>query len=183
MAQGSTVHAFEIELADVDRGVYETLDLRVARHPSETLDYLAVRVLAYCLEHAEGIVFTKGLGDGEEPAIWVKDLTGGLKAWIEVGTPEPAKVHRAAKAAPRVAIYVHKNVELAKKKLAGQTIHRAAEIPIYSFDRPFVEALSAAVDRRTVLSVSVNDRHLYVTVGGRTHETVIHEDRLGPAAP
>src|SRR5581483_5256403 len=105
MAQGATVYTFTVELSDVDRSVYETLELKTARHPSETLDYLVTRVLAYGLEHAEGIAFTKGLGEGEEPAIWVRDLTGQLKAWIEVGSPEPAKVHKAAKAAPRVAVY------------------------------------------------------------------------------
>src|SRR5262245_53530300 len=164
MAQGSTVYAFEISLSDVDRGVYETLDLRVARHPSETPDYLAMRILAYCLEHAEGISFSKGLGDGDEPAIWVHDLTGQLKAWIEVGNPEPAKVHRARKAAPRVAIYAHRNVELVKRKLSGQGIHKAEDIPLYSFDRAFLDGLCAALDRRMKLDISVNDRHLYVTV-------------------
>ena len=58
MAIGSTVHTFDIQLADVDRGVYETLALRVARHPSETDEYLLTRVLAYCLEYTEGIAFS-----------------------------------------------------------------------------------------------------------------------------
>lgn len=178
MAQGSTVYAFDIELSDVDRGVYQTLELRVARHPSETPDYLAMRVLAYCLEYVEGIAFSKGLGDGDEPAVWAHDLTGVLKAWIEVGSPEPAKVHRASKAAPRVAVYAHKNPELVKRKLAGQEIHKGAEIPIYSFERSFLDELSKALDRRTKLDVSVNDRHVYVTVAGKSLEAVIQEQRI-----
>src|SRR5260221_2253341 len=103
MAIGATVYTFLIAVSDVDRGVYESLELKVARHPSETLDYLVTRVLAYCLEYAEGIAFTRGLGEGDEPAIWIHDLTGKLSAWIEVGNPDPPKVHRARKAAPRVA--------------------------------------------------------------------------------
>jgi|SRR5271170_4999038 len=178
VAQGPTIHTFAIALSDVDRSVYETLDLKVARHPSETLDYLVTRVLAYCLEYAEGISFTKGLSEGEEPAVWVHDLTGKLTAWIEVGSPAAAKIHRARKASPRVAIYVHRGVELLKTRLAGEGIHRAAEIPLVAFERSFLDPLSAAIDRRTSLDVSVNDRHLYVTVQGKTLETLLVEQRL-----
>jgi uncharacterized protein YaeQ len=180
MAQGATIYTFSVSLSDVDRSVYESLELKVARHASETLDYLVTRVLAYCLEHAPGIAFTKGLGEGDEPAIWIHDLSGQLVTWIEVGSPAPAKVHRASKAARRVAIYAHRNAELVREKLAAETIHRAEEIPIYSFDRAFLDGLSAAVDRRTVLDVSVTDRHVYVSVGGKTFETPIAEHRLGP---
>jgi uncharacterized protein YaeQ len=178
MAIGATVHTFSINLSDVDRAVYETLELKVARHPSETLDYLVTRVLAYCLEYGEGISFSKGLGDGDEPAIWIHDLTQRLTAWIEVGSPEPEKVHKARKAAPRVAVYAHRNVEFVARKLVGAGIHRAEEIPIYSFDRPFLEGLAAAVERRTALDLSVTGRHLYATVAGRTFESPLVERRL-----
>ena len=95
----ATIYTFEIRLADVDRGVYETLALRVARHPSETAEYLVTRVLAYCLEFAEGIAFTQGLADPDEPAIAVRDLTGALRVWIDIGAPDAARLHRASKAA------------------------------------------------------------------------------------
>jgi uncharacterized protein YaeQ len=101
MALGSTIYTFDINLADVDRGVYETLNLRVAQHPSETQDYLLTRVMAYCLQYTEGVAFSKGLSDPDEPAIAVRDLTGVLKAWIDIGLPEPARLHRASKAALR----------------------------------------------------------------------------------
>jgi uncharacterized protein YaeQ len=89
----------------VDRGVYETLKLRLARHPSESAEYLVTRLLAYCLEYTEGIAFSKGLSDPDEPAIVVRDLTGALRAWIEIGAPEAARLHKSAKAADRVAAY------------------------------------------------------------------------------
>jgi len=85
MAAGTTVHALSVELADVDRGVYASLELRVARHPSETPEFLLTRLLAYCLEHQEGIAFTDGVSAVDEPAVLVRDLTGKVTAWIEVG--------------------------------------------------------------------------------------------------
>ena len=178
MAQGATVYSFDVSLSDADRGVYETLELKLARHPSETLDYLVTRVLAYCLEYREGISFTRGLGEGVEPAVWIHDLTGKLTAWIEVGSPDPAKVHRARKAAPRVAIYAHRNVDVLRRKLAEGEIHRAEEIPIFSFDRGFLDQLAGSVDRRTKLDVSVTGGHLYVSAGNKSFETAVTEHRI-----
>ena len=101
MALGATIYVFKIDLADSDRGVYQPLELRVARHPSETEEHLLTRVLAYCLEYDEGIAFSNGLFDADQPAIAVRDLTGALRVWIDIGAPEAARLHRAAKLAPR----------------------------------------------------------------------------------
>ena len=83
MAQTATLYSIEIDLADADRHVYETLALRVARHPSESEEYLVARVLAYALEFTDGIAFSSGgLSDPDEPPISVRDLTGSLRVWI-----------------------------------------------------------------------------------------------------
>ena len=75
-----------VTVSDVDRGVYETLDLRVARHPSESMRYLLTRTLAYCLSYEDGIAFSKGgLSSNDEPPIAVRDPTGVLLAWIDIG--------------------------------------------------------------------------------------------------
>lgn len=100
MAQAATMHVFDIRLADADRAVNETLTIRAAQPPSATADYLLTRLLAYCLEYTEGIAFAKGLSNPDEPAVVVRDLTGVLQAWIEVGAPDAERLHRAAKAAP-----------------------------------------------------------------------------------
>src|SRR5690606_41532353 len=104
MALGATIHVFSVRLSHVDRGIYETLELRLARHPSESADFLVTRLLAYCLEHTEGIAFSKGLSDPDEPAIVVRDLTGALRARIEVGGPEAPRLHKEATAEYRVAV-------------------------------------------------------------------------------
>ncbi|MEP6691425.1 MAG: YaeQ family protein, partial [Gemmatimonadaceae bacterium] len=148
MALSSTVYTLTIQLANVDRGVYETLALRVARHPSETEEYLLTRVLAYCLEYAEGIEFSKGLSEPDEPAIAVRDLTGALRAWIEIGAPDAARLHKASKAAPRVVVYTHKDPVQYVRQLAGERIHRADAIELYAVDRDLLAALAARLERR-----------------------------------
>src|SRR3954452_17255865 len=102
MALSATVYHLQIELSDVDRGVYEALDLRVARHPSETMRYLLTRTIAYCLIYEEGIAFSKGLSTTDEPAVWVKDPGGLVLVWIDIGTPSAERLHKASKAAERL---------------------------------------------------------------------------------
>jgi uncharacterized protein YaeQ len=169
MALGATVHNFDIDLADSDRGVYETLALRVARHPSESDEYLVARVLAYCVEYTEGIAFSSGgLSDPNEPPIAVRDLTGALKVWIDIGTPDPARLHRASKLAPRVVVYLQKDPAQWVRTLAGERIHRAEALEIYAIDRALIGAIVARLERRMAFSLSINDRELYLAFNDTT---------------
>jgi uncharacterized protein YaeQ len=155
----------QVQLSHVDRGVYETLDLRVARHPSENEEFMCARVLAFCLERQEGLAFSKGLAEPDQPALEVRDLTGALRAWIEVGAPDSARIHRASKAAPRVAVYTHTDAERYWASLAGERIHRADSLELYGLDRALVAALVARLERRTTMELSVNDGTIYLSFG------------------
>ncbi len=178
MALGSTIFAFDIQLADMDRGVYETLGLRVARHPSETDEFLVTRVLAYCLEYTEGIAFSAGVSDTTEPAITVRDLTGAWKSWIDIGTPDAARLHRASKAAPRVAVYTHKPPSTLQRALTGERIHKVEALELYAMDRALVGELVARLERRLKFDLSITERHLYLTLGNDTLTGVVERFSL-----
>ena len=165
MALGATIYNFDVDLSDTDRGVYETLALRVACHPSESEEYLVSRVLAYLLEFTDGIEFSRGISTPDEPAIAVRDLTGALEVWIDIGTPDAARLHKASKAAARVAVYTHKDPAQFLKQLAGKTIHNADALELYAIDRVLVGALVARLERRVAFSLTVSDRTLYVSIG------------------
>ena len=173
MALGSTIYTFDIDLADADRAVYRTLNLRVAQHPSETPDYLLTRVLAYCLEYAEGINFSKGLSDPDEPAIAVRDLTGALQVWVDIGLPEPERLHRASKAAPRVAVYTHKDPTQWVAKLEGAKIHRADKLEVFALDREWLAQWVARLQRRMQFSLARSEGEVYLTTGDVTSQTVL----------
>jgi uncharacterized protein YaeQ len=179
LALTATIYNLDIALSDVDRGVYEELALRVACHPSESPEYLIARVLAYCLEYTEGIAFGRGISEPDDPVLAVRDLTGALKAWIEVGSPDAARLHKASKLAPRVAVYTHKDPRILLRNLAGERIHRADALEIYSFDRELIEGLVELLDRRTRLGLSITDRHIYATVGDTTVSGAIERHTLG----
>jgi len=165
MALQATIYNFDIELADSDRGVYESLALRVARHPSESEDHLIARLLAYLLEFVDGLAFSRGISDPDEPAMSVRDLTGAIHTWIDVGTPDAARLHKASKAATRVVVYTHKDPRQFLSRLAGEKIHRADELELYAIDRTLITALVERLERRVAFSVSVADRELYIAIG------------------
>jgi len=171
MALSATIHHFHVTLSDVDRAVYETLDLRVARHPSESARYLTTRTLAYCLSYEEGIAFSKGgLSSSEEPPIAVHDRTGILLAWIDVGFPSAERLHKASKAARRVALFTHVEAALLRREASTRSIHKVGDIEVWRFDPAFLDAVERTIDRTTTLEVVHTDGRLYVTVDGNVIE-------------
>jgi len=180
MALGATIYNFDVELSDTDRQTYESLAFRVARHPSESEEYLVARVLAYLLEFAPGIEFSRGVSDPDEPAIAVRDLTGAITTWIDIGTPDAARLHKASKTAGRVVVYTHKDPTQYLKQLAGERIHRADALELHAIDRRLVSDLVARLERRLAFSLSVTDRELYLSIGSDNLTGVV--TRLNPGA-
>jgi uncharacterized protein YaeQ len=179
VALTATVYVVDLDLTDHDRGVYESLSLRVARHPSESDEYLVTRLLAYALEYREGLAFsTGGLSTPDEPAMLVRDLTGATQGWIEIGWPDAERLHRAAKASPRVAVYPHKDATQWLRRLEGQRIHRASEIVVRAIDAPLIAALRQRLERRMAFGVAVSDGELFVSIGDDTLTGRVSELRL-----
>lgn len=173
MALNATLYNFDVDLSDADRQVYETLSIRVARHPSESEEFLVARVLAYLLEYAEGIEFSRGVSDADDPAIVIRDLTGTMTTWIDIGTPDAARLHKASKAARRVVVYTHKDPAQFLRQLAGARIHRGDALELYALDRGLVDALVDRLARRVAFGVSIAERELFVSIGEDTLSGVV----------
>lgn len=175
MAIGAVIHTFDVQLADVDRGVYDDLTLRLAQHPSETTAFMTTRLLAYCLEYGEGIAFSEGIAATDEPAVLVRDATGRVTAWIEVGAPDADRLHRGSKLADRTAIYSHRDPAKLLPLWTGKRIHRAEHIVLRTFDPGFVDAVAAAVERRNTVVLSVTEGQLYLDLNGTSLSSALHE--------
>lgn len=180
MAIGATIHTFDVNLSDIDRGVYDELSLRVARHPSETAEFMMTRVLAYCLEHEDGITFNAGgVSSTDEPAVLVRDLTGKITVWIEIGAPDAQRLHFGSKLADRTAVYTHRDPEKLLAAWEGKTIHRASDIVLRSFDPGFIDTAVTKLERRNMMTVSVTEGQLYLELNGAAIDTEIHTRRIG----
>jgi uncharacterized protein YaeQ len=170
VALTATLRRFAIALADADRGVYEDLDLRAAQHPSESDRYLVARVLARCLEHAEGVDFTRGLAAADEPALWQRDLRGDLRAWIEIGSPSAERLHRASKTGARVVVYAWSRARELAHEVATQKVHRAQELEIHALDAAFLDRIAAGLERTQRWELSVSGATLYLSRAGVVDE-------------
>lgn len=180
MALSATVRKFEISLADSDRGVYESLELRVAQHPSESERYLVARVVARCLEHGEGLEFSKGgVSDDEEPALVQRDLRGDLVAWIEIGSPTPDRLHKATKACKRVVVYAWKNPDELAAAIGERGVHRGDTIELSALDPAFLDAVATKLDRVNRWDLAVTGGSLYLTIAEALHETTVRRIPIG----
>lgn len=163
MALPSTLFRFQIELALIERGVYEKLDLRLAMHPSESMPYLLTRVLAYALNWQEGLEFSRmGLADPESPAILMNHINGRISLWIEIGNPSARKLHKATKAAAEVKIYTYKDPHLILRETKASEIHKGSEIQIFSFNPKFLEELGNDITKNVSWNILYNDKVLTV---------------------
>jgi uncharacterized protein YaeQ len=174
MALPAIMRKFEVALADSDRELYETIELRVAQHPSESERYLVARVLARVLEHAEGLEFSKGgVSDDEEPALVRRDLRGDLLAWIEIGSPTPDRLHKASKLCKRVAIYTWKDPEKLAAAIVERGVHRAEAIELFGLDPATLDGIAATLDRVNKWDLAVTGGAIYLTIGERLFETAV----------
>jgi uncharacterized protein YaeQ len=169
MATTTTIYRFQIELSDIKRAVYENLDFRVAKHPSEHMPYLMSRVLAYILNTQEGLVFSAtGLHDPDTAAISIPDSLGGFKLIIEIGSPSARKLHKATKVSKDVKVYTYKTPERFMNELREEKIHRVNEIEFYSFSSEFLEQLSLVIKRDNRWGVLFDDGTLTIQVGDQS---------------
>jgi len=179
MALTATVRTFVVELADIDRNIYETLEFRLAQHPSENADRVAVRVLARALAHEEALEFGRGLSNVEEPALWSKDAQGQIMLWIDVGAPSAQRLHRASKQAQRVRVFTDKNTTGLKKEWGGQRIHQAQEISLVIFEPSFTGALAESIAKQNRWMVTITDGYLNVGYGDKSVDCQLEQYTVG----
>lgn len=165
MALQATIRRFVVNLANADKEIYETIDLRVAQHPSESERYLVARMLARILEHAEGLEFSKGgVSDDTEPAMVQRNLRGELQAWFEVGAPTPDRLHKATKAARRVVVYTWKSAAALREAIDERGVHKGDAIEITELAPELLDGVAATLDRNNTWDMSVTGGVIYLTI-------------------
>jgi uncharacterized protein YaeQ len=165
MALKPTIYKAQIELADSDRNCFESLSLTLARHPSETLERMAARLLAYCLNSTRGLEFTKGISTAEEPDLWVHSDHGDIEHWIEVGQPEQPRLRKACGRARLVSVYAFAKSVPTWWKLNGADIGALPRLQVWQFDWDEIQAAAALLDRTVHLNVSIVGGIIYLDNG------------------
>ncbi len=161
-----TLFRFNIELSHIGRSLYQTLDFRVAQHPSESMPYLLTRLLAYVLNFEDELTFAPtGLHDPDAAAIHLPGKNGGFKTLIEIGSPGTRKLHKATKQAEEVKIYTYKNPQALAEEIKNEKVHRASEIELYSLTPEFLSELAPLLKRDNKWAILVNDGIISIQAG------------------
>ena len=161
MALKPKIYTTRITLSDIDRNYYDTLNLTIARHPSETLERMMVRVLAFCINAQEQLVFTKGLCAVDEPDLWVHTLDGQLALWIDVGEPAVERIKKATRLSPVVKVYSF-NSKSDVWWHQGREKFNDLAVSVFRLQWESVQALAALVQRTMDLSVTITGDSAYV---------------------
>jgi len=176
MALKPTIYKFKVALSDLDRNVYESLNLTLARHPSETMERLLVRLLAFCFNTQERLEFCKGISDPEEPDLWLRGLEGNLELWIDVGEPAIERVKKATRVASNVKVYSFNSKADTWWELNRNAL---AELPasIFQFQWNEIKPLADTIERTMDLSVTISEDSAYVATAQGEFEVSLHRHK------
>lgn len=161
MALKPTIYKFKIALTDLNRNYYDTLNLTVAQHPSETLERMMARMLAYCINAEESLLFTKGLSTADEPDLWTHTPDGRIGLWIDIGEPAPERIKKATRIAQTVKVYSF-NSKSNIWWIQEQASFAPLTAAVFRFDWPHIQALAALAQRTMDISVTISGESAFV---------------------
>ncbi len=161
MALKPTIYKLKIALADLDRNRYDALTLTVAQHPSETLERMTARVLAYCINASDRLEFTKGLSEADAPDILERTRDGQLALWVDIGEPAVERIKKASRIAQAVKVYSFNAKSGVWWQQSGKKFE-ALDVSVFQFGWDRIAALAAMVERTMDLSVTISGDSAYV---------------------
>jgi uncharacterized protein YaeQ len=161
MAPKATVIKAELQVTDLDRHYYASHNLVLAQHPSETVERLMVRLLAFALYADERLEFGRGLSDEDEPALWRRDYTGDIELWIELGQPDESRVRKASAKSAQVVVvnYGGRAGDVWWTKNAAG-LSRLKNLTVLDLDASVIDAIVALFDRGMRLTAMIQDGEL-----------------------
>lgn len=173
MAIGATVYKATINISDIDRHYYNAHDLTIARHPSETDERMMVRLSAFVLNADERLEFTKGLCAEDEPELWLKDYSGDIELWIDLGQMDEKRIRKACGRAGRVIIYTYQEKSARDWwRQNGERLKRFKNLEIVYLD---IGSIGALAERSMQLQCTVADGELSLHDDGDRSVTVRQE--------
>lgn len=164
MALKPTIFKLKVSISDMDRDFYETLNLTIAQHPSETTERMMARLMAFSINAEEELLFSKGLSTPDEPDIWKHGLDGQLLMWIDVGEPAPERIKKATRIAKKVKIYSFNSKSDTWWSIDKKAFN-ALDAEFYQFPWSQLRRLAELVERTMDLSITISESAAYVAAG------------------
>ena len=166
MALKATIYKLELSIADMDRNYYETHNLTIARHPSETDERMMVRIMAFALNAHERLQFTKGLSTEDEPDLWQKSLSDEIELWIDLGMPSEKRIRQGSNKSMKSMVYCYggRTVQPWWDKMS-KMVFRFDNLSVFYIEDQYTQALEKMAERSMQLQVNIQDGEVMVTNG------------------
>jgi uncharacterized protein YaeQ len=162
MAIKPTIYKTRIMLSDLNRDHYESVNLTIALHPSETMERMMARILAFCINHHNDLTFGKGISDSDEPDIWIKELNEQINLWIDVGEPSPDRIKKASRNSAVTTVYSFNSKSKTWWEQNKNQFSRF-KASFHQFDWPQIQTLATFAKRTMDWSVTITDQTIYIS--------------------
>lgn len=178
MALKPTIYKVELQLSDTDRHCYESCQLTLAQHPSETALRMMVRLLVYGLNYHQDLSFTRGLSSTDEPELWQIGPDGQVEHWIELGQASPERLRKAVSRAPRISLYAYGREADIWWQKQGSAIADLPKVSVWQLNDEQIAPLADLVQRAMTLTMTITDGEVYIS-DGQHHCTVTPQQLSG----
>jgi len=172
------MHRLEIDLSDSTRSVWEHLELRLARHPSESDGFFGARILAYALSWAPDLVMGEDLSTPDAPALELRTPTLAIAHWIDIGVPSAKRLNLATRSAERVSVFCHRDPANWLRELSRDRVQAPDRVEVTLLDFRFAEAMGAALGRRGRWSLMRDEEMVQVVTETETHDGILRSATL-----
>lgn len=169
MALKSTVFKADLQLADLDRHHFGDYALTIAQHPSETMERVMIRLLAFALYASEDLRFGRGLSNEDDASLWEIDPGGVTRLWIDLGLPDETRIKKACSRADRAVVmtYGGRASDLWWQQNAN-TLSRYKNLSVIQISPEDSETLVAIANRTMKLSWTIQEGMVYLAEAGVT---------------
>jgi uncharacterized protein YaeQ len=177
MALGATIHRCELQVSDLDRSYYNTHTLTIAQHPSETDQRMMARLLAFALHADEGLSFTRGLSQEDEPDLWRMSADGRVIEWIETGQPDEKRLRKASAKSEQVTVlcYQPRAARVWWKQVAAK-LERLDNLSVFLLPEDASEHLGDLASRNMSLQCTIQEDQIWLSDADYTLDFAL--DRL-----
>jgi len=166
MAIKATIFKANLQIADMERHYYHDHALTLARHPSETDERLMVRLLVFALHAQEYLEFGQGMTADDEADLWLKDLTGSIELWIDVGIPDEKLIRKACGRSNQVVVYCYGG-RVADIWFAQNSTQfaRLKNLTVINLPVETTRAIATLAQRTMQLQCTIQDGQVWLTDG------------------
>ena len=171
MALKGTIYRFRLDLSDVDRNCYQAFNLTLIQHPSETIERMVLRLFAYALSYQEGLEFTRGVCEGDEPDCWSHAPDGRVALWGEVGLPDASRLQHASRHAEQLFLLASGASFDRWQEHNLEPLKSLSNLAGYRIDWEWLQQVATGLERTAKWSLTISDGELYLNDGVRDWST------------